>query len=297
MDKRATHTYAIEVGASRRSPPGDSLTVTLGVIGYGTIASLALDCLARELTAPLDAVICLAREGGETRAATMLESADHPLAHRRMVVSSLDALLDQRPDLVIEAAGHDALRDCGARVLEAGADLLVTSVGALADEDLHKRLMAAAAKGGELILSSGAIGGLDILAAAKLAGLESVTYTSRKPPRAWRGTMAETSLDLDALTSEACFYEGDARGAATDYPQNANVAATLALHGAGFAATRVRLVADPAATGNLHEIRIRSACADINLRIEGRPSPENPKTSLTTGYSVAAQVMQWMRRR
>ena len=267
------------------------------MIGYGTIASLALDCLARELKAPLDAVICLARAGGETRAAAMLEGADRHLAHRRMVVSSLDALLDQRPDLVIEAAGHDALRDCGAGVLEAGADLLVTSVGALADEGLHAALRAACAEAGALILSTGAIGGLDILAAAKLAGLESVTYTSRKPPRAWRGTKADTLLDLDALSSEACFYDGDARGAATDYPQNANVAATLALHGAGFAATRVRLVADPAATGNVHEIRISSACADISLRIEGRASPDNPKTSLTTGYSVAAQVLQWMARR
>ncbi len=267
------------------------------MIGYGAIASLALDCLARELKAPLDAVICLSRVRGQARAAAMLEGADHRLAHRRMVVSSLDAFLEARPDLVIEAAGHDALRECGARVLEAGADLLVTSVGALADEGLHMTLRTACARAGALILSTGAIGGIDILAAAKLAGLERVTYTSRKPPRAWRGTQAESLLDLDGLTGEACFYEGDARGAAMDYPQNANVAATLALHGAGFEATRVRLVADPAATGNVHEIRISSACADISLRIEGRPSPDNPRTSLTTGYSVAAQALEWMGRR
>jgi pyrroline-5-carboxylate reductase len=47
------------------------LAFKLGVIGYGTIASLALDCLARELAAPLDAVICLARENAEARAAAM----------------------------------------------------------------------------------------------------------------------------------------------------------------------------------------------------------------------------------
>ena len=276
---------------------GDRLAFKLGVIGYGTIASLALDCIARQLAAPLDAVICLARENAEARAAAMLERAHPQLAHRRLVLSSLDAFLQEQPDLVIEAAGHDALRDCGAPVLDAGADLLVTSVGALADEDLQSKLTAAATHGGALILSSGAIGGLDILAAAKLAGIENVIYTSRKPPRAWRGTKAESLLDLDTLAREACFYEGDARGAAMDYPQNANVAATLALHGAGFEATRVRLVADPAATGNIHEIRISSACADISLQIEGRPSPDNPKTSLTTGYSVAAQVLQWMRQR
>ena len=55
----------------------------------------------------------------------------------------------------------------------------------------------------------------------------------------------------------------------------------------------VKLVADPAATGNVHEIRVTSACADIALKIEGRAAPDNPKTSLTTAYSVATQVLQW----
>ena len=259
------------------------MTQRIGVIGYGAIASLALDCMARELTAPLDAVVCLARETGLERANAMLDRAGPRLAHHRAAVSSLEAFLDARPDLVIEAAGHGALRACGARVIGAGHDLLVTSVGALADADLHAVLSAAVIHGGALILSSGAIGGLDLLTAAKLSGDLIVTSTSRKPPRAWRGTKAETLLDLDALAKEAIFYEGDARGAATDYPQNANVAATLALHGAGVEATQV------------HEIRIASACADISLKIEGRASPDNPKTSLTTAYSVAAQALEWLR--
>ncbi len=273
------------------------MTLRIGVIGYGAIASLALDCMARELTAPVDAVICLARETGLPRANAMLDRAGPRLAHQRKAVSSLDAFLDARPNLVIEAAGHGALRDCGARVIGAGYDLLVTSVGALSDANLHADLNEATIKGGALILSSGAIGGLDLLAAAKLSGDLVVTYTSRKPPRAWRGTKAETLLDLDALAEEAVFYAGDARGAARDYPQNANVAATLALHGAGFEATRVRLVADPAAPGNVHEISIASSAADIRLKIEGRASPDNPKTSLTTAYSVAAQALQWIRSR
>ena len=269
----------------------------LGLIGYGTIAALALEAVARGLAQPIDSVICLAKEDGAARAAAMLEKAGAQLAPVRRVATNLADFLAEEPTLVVEAAGHEAMRSYGVPVLAAGCDLLVTSVGALSDEALHHDLVAASKRGGALILSSGAIGGLDLLAAAKLSGLEDVIYTSRKPPRAWRGTKAETITDLGALTTECVFYEGNARGAARDYPQNANGAATLALHGLGFEATRVRLIADPAAPGNVHEIHIKSACADVTLRIEGRPAPDNPKTSLTTAYSVAAQVLQLMNAR
>ena len=78
------------------------------------------------------------------------------------------------------------------------------------------------------------------------------------------------------------------------YPKNANVAATLALAGLGFEATRVEMVADPAVSQNIHEYRVTSGAADYAMRIEGKPSPDNPKTSLATVYSVAREVMNRM---
>ena len=143
----------------------------------------------------------------------------------------------------------------------------------------------------QLFLPSGAVGGVDILAAARLSGIEDVVYTSRKPPRAWCGTPAERLLDLDALMGEAMFFEGTARAAARDYPQNANVAATVALAGAGFERTKVRLIADPHVQRNVHEVSVRSSCADFHVRIEGKPSPTNPKTSLPTAFSIARLVL------
>jgi aspartate dehydrogenase len=145
-------------------------------------------------------------------------------------------------------------------------------------------------------ICAGAIGGLDLVDAARLSGLTECVYTSRKPPAAWRGTAAEKSLDLDRLERASVFFEGSARDAANAYPQNANVAATLALRGAGLDATRVRLIADPAATRNTHEIRLSSACVDAEFVIRGLPSPDNPKTSMTTGYALAAHVLARLER-
>ncbi|MDB5533458.1 MAG: putative L-aspartate dehydrogenase [Hyphomicrobiales bacterium] len=264
----------------------------LAIIGYGTIAKQALNALARELAQPLEAVVCLARADGAARAQDLLESLGAKLAGQRLVVGSLSELLGHRPDFVAEAAGHKALQDHGAQILAAGKDLLVTSAGALADDDLRAGLDAAAGQSGASYrICPGAVGGLDILAAAKLSGLQDVLYTSRKPPKAWVGTPAEKLVDLAALTSAHVFYEGSAGAAARDYPQNANVAATIALLGAGFAATRVRLIADPAVSRNVHELSVRSSCADFDVRIAGQPSPENPKTSLTTGYALANQIL------
>lgn len=191
-----------------------------------------------------------------------------------------------------ECASHTAVRDCGPAVLETGCDLVVISIGALSNDALRLELAhAARAAGARLILPPGAIGGIDALAAARLSGLESVVYTGRKPPLAWRGTPAERLVALDSLNAPTVFFEGSARKAAEDYPFNANVAAALALAGIGLDATKVRLVADPAIKRNVHEFAVSAGCGEFSVRLEGRPSPANPKTSLTAGYSVARELL------
>jgi aspartate dehydrogenase len=41
----------------------------------------------------------------------------------------------------------------------------------------------------------------------------------------------------------------------------------------------------------VHEVSVRSSCADFHVRIEGKPSPANPKTSLPTAFSIARLVL------
>lgn len=265
---------------------------SLGILGYGNIAAALLDVLSRDGRARFEAVSVLARPGAAADAEARLKGKAEVLADTVSFHESAADFLATPPDLVVECATHEAVRDTVPAVLAAGSPTVIVSIGAFADPAIEEAIQDAAALGRtRAILVPGAIGGIDALAAAKLAGIEEVVYTGRKPPTAWRGTPAEEIVDLCGLTQETIFFEGTARAAAGTYPKNANVAATLALAGAGFDRTRVRLIADPTVAGNVHEYEVRSASVNYAIRLEGKASPDNPKTSVSTVYSVAREVL------
>ncbi|MBM0205299.1 DUF108 domain-containing protein [Micromonospora sp. STR1s_5] len=59
----------------------------------------------------------------------------------------------------------------------------------------------------------------------------------------------------------------------------------MALAGIGLDRTTVRLVADPAASGNTGMIEASSEVGDMKVVMAGRASA-NPKTSASTAYSI-----------
>jgi len=267
------------------------MSTHLGIIGFGAIAQGLIAVLCEEPGTPARITI-LCRAGREAATKAQAEQIIAGRGTTVFAVSDLDGLLAKAPDVVAECAGHSAIESYGSGVLDAGVDLIVASIGALADDALLAALRTAAENSGaQVTLPSGAIGGIDAVAAARLSGITEVIYTGRKPPTAWAGSPADTVVDLQALTEEVVFFTGSAREAAQAYPKNANVAATLALAGIGMDKTQVRLIADPGAGGNTHEYSVRSGAVDYSMTQVGKPSPLNPKSSQSTVLSLARAVL------
>ena len=253
-------------------------------MGCGAIGGAVLERLRAAPAVRLVGVVARAPGHPATAATLRRLGLDLP------VVGAIEEL-DLRPDLCLECAGHAALADHVIPALRDGIPCIATSVGALAADGMAARLEAAAGEGGAwLELIAGAIGAIDALAAAREGGLDEVVYCGSKPPAGWAGTAAEREFDLARLREPTVIFDGTAREAASAFPKNANVAATVALAGLGLDRTRARLVADPLATANVHQLQVRGAFGRFEFKIEGRPLPGNPKSSALTAWSAVRAV-------
>lgn len=257
--------------------------LNIAMIGSGAIGTSALELVKNDPSIRVSHL--LVPEAGLEQAKQKFSA----LAPDARIVSALGA--DDRPDLLVECAGHSALSQHVIPALKRGIPCVVVSIGALSDDDIAGQLEAAAQAGNTQVqLLSGAIGGIDALAAARIGGLESVVYSGRKPALAWQGTPADEAFDLRALTEPTVIFEGSARDAARLYPKNANVAATLSLAGLGLDRTQVRLIADPLSQENVHQVQASGAFGSFELTMRGKPLAANPKTSALTVYSVVRAI-------
>jgi aspartate dehydrogenase len=191
-------------------------------------------------------------------------------------------------DFVVECAAAEAVKPVVDACIAHRKDCLVVSVGGLME---HPELFDRAREHHvQIWLPSGALCGLDGVRAAMEAGLHTVQLTTRKPPKGLEGApyLVENGIDLENLSEPLVVFEGTAREACKAFPKNVNVAAALSFAGIGPEETRVRVIADPAATQNSHEVYAEGAFGALRAVTENLPSPRNVKSSYLASLSAVA---------
>ncbi|HEV3433464.1 MAG TPA: aspartate dehydrogenase [Nitrososphaera sp.] len=256
----------------------------VGLMGCGTIGThlaLAIDS-GRVANASLTGLFDIAEVSArnlETRLNT-----------KPQVYDNFDKFIDSRANIIIEAASQQAVRNFGRRIIESGKDLMVMSVGALADMPFLQELLQIAALENSLskiYVPSGAIAGIDAIRSIRHLA-DSITLTTKKSPKALAGApfFTTANVSLDNITKVTQIYEGPAAEAVKLFPANVNVAAVLSLAGIGVEKTTVRILADPETTTNQHEIIATGSFGEIKINVNNVTAPGNPKTSFLAVLSA-----------
>jgi len=254
--------------------------IRVAIAGLGAIGRM----LARKLNAGVPGLtLACAASGDRDKAQSFLdeEGIACPLVR-----------LDEFPahaDIAVECAPAAIIEDICRPMLEAGKSVMVLSCGALLPRPHLLEL--AEAKGGRIIVPTGALLGLDAVAAAAEGEISSVRMTTRKPPAGLKGApyLEQQGISVDGLNEAKLVFSGSARDAASGFPANVNVAAALSLAGIGPDRTMIDIWADPAVTRNCHSIEVEADSARFSLSIENVPS-ENPKTGRIVALSVLAAL-------
>lgn len=254
--------------------------LAVGIVGCGAIGGALARYIERELSGEMTVA---ALTDLDQRKAQQLAAQ---LAGRPRVLPLTSAI--QQAALIIEAASANVSFHIAQQALEAGRHCLVMSVGGLLGRTEALGALARE-RGVQLLVPSGALAGMDAVKAFR-GRIRRATLTSRKPPQALQAApfVQERRLSLETLQQESVIFEGSAQEAVIGFPQNANVAATLALSTGAPDVVRVRIIAVPRAAVNSHEVSVEGDWGAMTARLESVPSAENPKTSQAAIASAQA---------
>lgn len=265
-------------------------SLKVGLIGCGAIGRTLADAIKKGKAGNVELVALYDMD--RPRA----EETSRNLGGKIRVVENPETMLrDKSLKLVIEAASQEAARKLIPKALEAGKNVMIMSVGVLADEEFLKQVRSLAnLHSVKVYIPSGAIAGLDAVKGASIENVSEVTINTRKPPEALEGApyVVQKGIDLKNLKEPLDIYEGPAEEAVKLFPANVNVSATLSLAGVGPKKTMVRVTVDPNLKRNIHEIHVEGDFGKLMTRVENIPSPQNPKTSFLAILSAVRKLRE-----
>ncbi|PIQ88667.1 MAG: aspartate dehydrogenase [Candidatus Omnitrophica bacterium CG11_big_fil_rev_8_21_14_0_20_42_13] len=247
----------------------------IGIVGCGAIGARIAAAVCRDFkkNARLVALSDISRTAAKSLKKKL--KAD-------VVLCGLDELIE-KSDFVIEAASVNISAMVVKKSILKRRSVLIMSVGGLLNRT--GILSLARRRKVSVYFPSGAICGLDGLKAMALAKIKKVTLITRKPVKSLPGRFA-------GIKKETVIFNGNARDAVKNFPQNINVAAILSLAGVGPEKTRVCIIASPKFKRNAHTVEIESNAGKIISQAENVPSPDNPRTSYLAVLSAIATLRQ-----
>lgn len=199
--------------------------------------------------------------------------------------------LIKNSDLIIEAANKDVVEKIlkNKNLDKNNKKILIMSTGGLFENyTLLKKI-----KNSEIHLPSGAIAGLDAIKAVS-GKIKILTLTTTKPINSLQNApyIIKNKIKINKIKKEKIIFSGNLKKAIEGFPQNINVAATLFL-ASKFNNLKIKIIADPKAKTNTHEIFCKGTFGEISLKTNNLPS-KNPKTSYLAILS-AIQVLKNMK--
>ncbi|MDR6985635.1 aspartate dehydrogenase [Paenarthrobacter nitroguajacolicus] len=199
---------------------------------------------------------------------------------------SFDEALDVA-DVLVECAGVAAVAEFGPRTISAGKDLLVTSIGALCDDSLRTTLLDRGP--GRTFLTTGALGGMDAITAARTGGtIHRISLESRKLPAAlvqpWMD--GETKEGLLAATGPVELLRGGPSELIRAFPKSTNVVSALALAAGKWDVVEAVLIADPGAHQTSHHVVAETSLGTFDICVTNEASPDNPASSALVPHAV-----------
>lgn len=248
----------------------ERVTLRVALLGVGTIGSVIADALRSGRVERAELVATIDADGAQLESGRGIELEQ----------------LSSYADLVVEAAGQPALTELGPGIVAAGIDLLALSIGALADAGTWRRLTRGP---GRLYLSTGAVGGLDLVRALADDGLlTKVTIRTTKRPttlvQPWMD--AQLRAQLTDAVAPVEVLRGSPAEIARAFPRSANVAMSTALATGDPALVEAVVVADPTCASTTHEITVDATIGSHRFLIGNHPSESNPATSAVVPHSV-----------
>jgi aspartate dehydrogenase len=262
--------------------------IRIGVVGCGAIGSRIAKAVVKELNSYCQLTgiydIDVSKAGRLSK----------QLSSRNLVKPSLAALIKEC-DLVVEAVNSVETRRIVEQILKSRKHVLVMSVGKLLNAE---QLFHLAQKSNcSILIPSGAVAGLDAVKAASRAAIKQIKLITRKPLSGFHNNsyLQKRKIVLNKIKKETVLFEGNVQDAVRLFPQNINIAATVALACETPKKLRVKILTSPDYKCNSHEIHMTGDFGTLMTRTENVTCPDNPKTSYLAVLSAIQTLRQFCR--